>query len=112
MMEAVRSSETSVDNHFTRQYIPEDNSEQHLQILLANTLQTSFVRVSKQSANIVFLFLVGTGRQDTVFATVDVFINIVSLELPPRKVLRCGQVRIYYNQSFVAPIPVAARSKA
>jgi hypothetical protein len=27
MMEAVRSSETSVDNYFTRQYIPEDNSE-------------------------------------------------------------------------------------
>jgi hypothetical protein len=26
-MEAVRISETSVDNHFTRQYIPEDNSE-------------------------------------------------------------------------------------
>jgi hypothetical protein len=29
MMEAVRTSETSVDNHFTRQYIPEDNSERH-----------------------------------------------------------------------------------
>jgi hypothetical protein len=28
MMEAVRTSETSVDNHFTRQYIPEDSSEQ------------------------------------------------------------------------------------
>jgi hypothetical protein len=27
MMEAVRTSETSVDNHFTRQYNPEDNSE-------------------------------------------------------------------------------------
>jgi hypothetical protein len=27
MMEAVRTSETSVDNHFTRQYIPEVNSE-------------------------------------------------------------------------------------
>jgi hypothetical protein len=27
MMEAVRTSETSVDNHFTWQYIPEDNSE-------------------------------------------------------------------------------------
>jgi hypothetical protein len=27
MIEAVRTSETSVDNHFTRQYIPEDNSE-------------------------------------------------------------------------------------
>jgi hypothetical protein len=29
MMEAVRTSETSVDNHFTRQYIPEDNSENY-----------------------------------------------------------------------------------
>jgi hypothetical protein len=28
-MEAVRTSETSVDSHFTRQYIPEDNSELH-----------------------------------------------------------------------------------
>jgi hypothetical protein len=27
MMEAVRTSETSVHNHFTRQYIPEDKSE-------------------------------------------------------------------------------------
>jgi hypothetical protein len=29
MMEAVRTSETSVDNHFTRQYIPGENSEHH-----------------------------------------------------------------------------------
>jgi hypothetical protein len=29
MMEAARASETSVDNYFTRQYIPEDNSELH-----------------------------------------------------------------------------------
>jgi hypothetical protein len=29
MMEAVRTSETSVDNYFTRQDIPEDNSELH-----------------------------------------------------------------------------------
>jgi hypothetical protein len=29
MMEAVRASETSVDNHFTWQYNPEDNSEHH-----------------------------------------------------------------------------------
>jgi hypothetical protein len=27
MMEAARTSETSVDNYFTRQYTPEDNSE-------------------------------------------------------------------------------------
>jgi hypothetical protein len=30
MMKAVRTSETSVDNHFTRQYIAEDNSEHHV----------------------------------------------------------------------------------
>jgi hypothetical protein len=28
MMEAVRTSETSVDKHFTRQYNPENSSEQ------------------------------------------------------------------------------------
>jgi hypothetical protein len=33
MMEAVRTSETSVDNHFTRQYIPEDNSEQDILVI-------------------------------------------------------------------------------
>jgi hypothetical protein len=30
MMEAARTSETSVDNHFTRQYNPEDSSEHQL----------------------------------------------------------------------------------
>jgi hypothetical protein len=29
MMETARTSETSVDKNFTRQYIPEDNSEHH-----------------------------------------------------------------------------------
>jgi hypothetical protein len=29
MMEAVRTSETSVNNHFKRQYNPEDSSEHH-----------------------------------------------------------------------------------
>jgi hypothetical protein len=28
-MEAARTSETSVDNYFTRQYIPEDKPEKH-----------------------------------------------------------------------------------
>jgi hypothetical protein len=32
MMEAARTSETSVDNYFTRQYIPEDKSELHRRI--------------------------------------------------------------------------------
>jgi hypothetical protein len=30
MMEAARTCETSVDNYFTRQYIPEDKSELHI----------------------------------------------------------------------------------
>jgi hypothetical protein len=34
MMEAVRTSETSVDNHFTRQYNPEDSSEHHALVLI------------------------------------------------------------------------------
>jgi hypothetical protein len=29
MVDAARTSETSVDNYFTRQYISEDNSELH-----------------------------------------------------------------------------------
>jgi hypothetical protein len=40
MMEAVRTSETSVDNHFTRQYIPEDNSEHHTRILRSENLKS------------------------------------------------------------------------
>jgi hypothetical protein len=35
MMEAVRTSETSVDNQFTRQYNPEDSSE-HIQYRYIN----------------------------------------------------------------------------
>jgi hypothetical protein len=30
MMEAARTSETSVENYLTRQYIPEDKSERHI----------------------------------------------------------------------------------
>jgi hypothetical protein len=33
MMEAVRTSETSVDNYFTRQYMAEDNSEQRFPVV-------------------------------------------------------------------------------
>jgi hypothetical protein len=40
MMEAVRTSETSVDNHFTRQYIPEDNSE-HQTVIVEVRSETS-----------------------------------------------------------------------
>jgi hypothetical protein len=43
MMEAVRTSETSVDNHFARQYIPEDNSE-HIILLAFVIITNSFLR--------------------------------------------------------------------
>jgi hypothetical protein len=42
MMEAARTSETSVDNYFTRQYIPEDNSE-YLH-LFNNTRLNKFIK--------------------------------------------------------------------
>jgi hypothetical protein len=42
MMEAVRTSETSVDNYFTRQYNPEDNSE------LLNPPENTFSAVIKK----------------------------------------------------------------
>jgi hypothetical protein len=35
MIEAARTSETSVDNYFTRQYIPEDNSEVLVVVVVA-----------------------------------------------------------------------------
>jgi hypothetical protein len=51
MMEAARTSETSVDNYFTGQYIPEDKSELHFNIILpsdkkVNYGTTFFVRLS------------------------------------------------------------------
>jgi hypothetical protein len=43
MMEAVRTSETSVDNHFTRQYNPEDSSEQKAS-LYVSTASTEILK--------------------------------------------------------------------
>jgi hypothetical protein len=40
--EAVRTSETSVDNYFTRQYIPEDNSE-HQSVVKVLNLKIHFI---------------------------------------------------------------------
>jgi hypothetical protein len=50
MMEAVRTSETSVDNHFTRQYNPEDSSAQVLDCLFVPV--TSFFAVYMNITNI------------------------------------------------------------
>jgi hypothetical protein len=40
MMEEVRTSETPVDSYFTRQYIPEDNSEHYFNHVLKIFLNT------------------------------------------------------------------------
>jgi hypothetical protein len=48
MMEAVRTSETSVDNLFTRQYNPEDSSEHHKYHSLARVVANHFLLALKQ----------------------------------------------------------------
>jgi hypothetical protein len=45
MMKAVRTSETSVDNHFTRQYIPEDNSERVGMVFSGTMFVPSFMKI-------------------------------------------------------------------
>jgi hypothetical protein len=42
-MEAARTSETSVDNYFTGQYIPEDNSEQFYVVSVHNFLHVIII---------------------------------------------------------------------
>jgi hypothetical protein len=49
MMEAVRTSETSVDNNFTRQYNPEDSSEHHTrrrENFKSHSVTNVYVRIS------------------------------------------------------------------
>jgi hypothetical protein len=53
MMEAVRTSETSVDNHFTRQYIPEDNSEYYGKVFKA---LWQFIRNGSQTGPYIVRF--------------------------------------------------------
>jgi thiamine phosphate synthase YjbQ (UPF0047 family) len=50
MMEAVRTSETSVDNHFTRQYNSEDDSEHHTrrrENLISHIVANILIKTSK-----------------------------------------------------------------
>jgi hypothetical protein len=51
MMEAARTSETSVDNHFTRQYNPEDSSEQK---------ETLFFSVHRKQFMALYLYLMSS----------------------------------------------------
>jgi hypothetical protein len=55
MMEAVRTSETSVDNNFTRQYIPEDNSERIIRCNLTNEIRIVTYRATSHSSNVAWV---------------------------------------------------------
>jgi hypothetical protein len=59
-MEAVRTSETSVDNHFTRQYNPEDSSEHHTR--RRENLKSHIVKIvsKKCSDNVQTMILIRT----------------------------------------------------
>jgi hypothetical protein len=57
MMEAVRTSETSVNNHFTRQYNPEDSSEQH-----THCRENLKSHIFKHVITFSFMFNEGTGN--------------------------------------------------
>jgi hypothetical protein len=58
MMEAARTSETSVDSYFTRQYIPEDNSELHTRRRVNWNL--TFMRIVVESGPDTSLLLLWT----------------------------------------------------
>jgi hypothetical protein len=55
MMEAARTSEASVDNYFTRQYIPEDKSELHThrrENLKSHKLKSYYVKLLLKNYNV------------------------------------------------------------
>jgi hypothetical protein len=65
MMEAVRTSETSVDNHFTRQYNPEDSSEHHTRCrenLKCHNFQLAFVSLKLRWRSFVQGYVLGGDR--------------------------------------------------
>jgi hypothetical protein len=65
MMEAARTSETSVDNYFTRQYIPEDNSELHTrrrENLKSHTVEAQLADSDSSSGNTCDMCLPHDGK--------------------------------------------------
>jgi hypothetical protein len=56
MMEAVRTSETSVDNNFTWQYIPEDNYEHQADTLFL--LHVSVVHYHSHYVNTIIVLVI------------------------------------------------------
>jgi hypothetical protein len=94
MMEAVRASETSVDNYFTRQYIPEDNSILHNKELYELYCEPDLVTCIKlnrlQWAGHVQR-MEGTRIPKKVFKAK--FEGVRSVGKPKEKMGRCGATR-------------------
>jgi hypothetical protein len=65
MMEAVRTSETSVDNNLTRQYNPEDSSEQE-QLRFSNSVAENLKKnvTSQQLLIVLHLRIAGKLESD------------------------------------------------
>jgi hypothetical protein len=65
MMEAARTSETSVDSHFTRLYIPEVNSEHHTR--RRENLKSHIVKGLFSVSSLLELFYKGGSSQVLAF---------------------------------------------
>jgi hypothetical protein len=75
-MEAVRTSEASVDNLFTRQYIPEDNSEQiYLSFILI------FLKINIKIKYNLYVHVLETRKMDILMFFKIVLINYFTILL-------------------------------
>jgi len=78
-MEAVRTSETSVDNHSTRQYNPEDSSEHHTRR-----------RENLKSHRVIFQFLYFMKNlQDSFETDAENVFHLLADKHPPVPVRHC-----------------------
>jgi hypothetical protein len=81
MMEAVRTSETSVDNHSTRQYNPEDSSEHHTRRRENLKSQTGIIVLQDISKTVLSVMKQGafTVRSESCNKCLSLLGNIVTI---------------------------------
>jgi hypothetical protein len=102
-MEAARTSETSVDNYFTRQYIPEDNSEHHTrrrEKLKSSGWWRQHVPLKRRST----IILHGSTSQKTI-------LNFILATLRTWN-LTCNSVLLFLSSFHLCFRPVASDSRS